>query len=147
MGSNLFPNRDRLFWVITIAVGLAAVFMIFLANEQFYQDFQTYFSTPAAPRRPAAYGARLTIDFNNGQTRAFAGEIEPGMTVLSALRASEIAGAFSALTDERGRVVEIAGLKNRGAARWQVYLNELPLGDLPGHIEIQTGDVIVFRYE
>jgi len=138
---------EPIHWYLLVGVATAAAAVIFFGNDSFYRDFTGYFAPPPTVREVSNGAARLTLDFGNGKRRAFAGTVESGMTILSALRAAEIAGRFSAFTDERGTLVEVAGIRNNAAGRWRVYRNNVAVGDLPGHTEIQPGDRIVLRYE
>lgn len=138
----------RLYWAFTVLAFSVATALILAEQAAFDRDFQTYFSTLPAPRRDSpSRPVRVTIDFGNGKKRAFEGGVETGMTIISALRASEAAGRFEARLDERGGVVRIAELERSGLKQWRVYLNSAAIQDLPGHIEIRSGDRIVFRYE
>lgn len=143
--ANLHKS-EFLYWAIVIAVFLAAVAAIFYENEVFYQEFLGYFSF-SSPTPALFHPARVTIDFGNGKKRAFEGRVESGMTIFSALRASQDAGGFEIITDNRGRVVAVNGVKNVREKQWGLYMNGVSITTLPGNIEIQPGDRIVFRYE
>lgn len=147
MASGLSNERERLYWLIVVGVFVIAVTVIFFQNDTFYRDFQSYAPSTPMPSPAEFRLARLTIDFGDGSRRAFAGPTAEGMTILSALRLSASAGRFAAVADERGTVVAIAGLRNSRIRRWQVYLNDTPAADLPGHIELAPGDRIAIRYE
>lgn len=136
---------QRFAWAAAVGAFLIAVAVIFFQNEAFYRDFQDYISLSVPPASPPR--ARLTIDFGNGQKRAFEGQANAGMTALAALRVSQAAGGFEAVTSQRGEVVRIADVANSAAKRWRIYVNGTPTADLPGHTEIQPGDRITFRYE
>lgn len=139
-------RQQGLYWTIAVAVFLAAVAVIFFQNEAFYRDFLGYFSfAPSVVSQPRT--ARLTIDFGDGTKRAFEGQVAGGMTIISALRVSQAAGQFEAVTDNRGQVIDIAGVKNGNKKRWEVYRNGDAVAELPGHVEIRPGDKLVFRYE
>ncbi|MBI2055750.1 MAG: hypothetical protein HYT42_02570 [Candidatus Sungbacteria bacterium] len=140
--------RLIIFVVIVLAFLIAAA-LIFSWNSSFNSDFQNYFSSPFSPGEssPDVRG-RLVIDFGNGRKRAFEGEVRLGMTVLLALRAAEKAGNFKTVLDERGRIVDIAGVKNNSEKRWRTDLNGLPVnnGSL-NKTAVSAGDKIIFRYE
>ncbi|OHA08384.1 MAG: hypothetical protein A3B37_01620 [Candidatus Sungbacteria bacterium RIFCSPLOWO2_01_FULL_59_16] len=142
-------RRDLACWVITVAVAGLAFSAIQYQREAFSRDYDRYISglTAPIPRSKPARPTRLTIDFGNGTKRAFEGEAQVGMTALSALRASQEAGTFGVRTDDRGRVLEIAGIAAGGGREWRILLNGSPIQDLPGHVEIKPGDKILFRYE
>ena len=135
------------YWVIVMGGFLGAVALIFFENDSFYRDFTGYFdsSPPLAIREFRA--ARVTIDFGNGTKRAFEGESQAGMTILSALRLSGDVGQFKTATNERGAIVAIAGVGNAMGKRWRVYRNGAAVEDLPGHIGVEAGDRIMLRYE
>lgn len=136
---------------VAVAAFLAAVAAIFSWNNSFYHDMASYFAdAPSSSKngRVAVNGRGiLGVDFGNGQRRAFAGDIYTGMTILAALRAAENVGSFQVKTDDRGAVVEIAGVKNNGRKRWRMYVNGDPLSELPGNLEIRDGDKVMFKYE
>lgn len=140
-------SYQRLYWVIALAAFLAGVAVIFVQNDAFYGEFQRYFS--ALPEQPQGPGrtVRLTIDFGDGRKRAFVGTSADGMTVLAALRAAAEAGRFAVSTDARGRLADVAGYRAGGGRRWAAYRNDLPLQDLPGHVEVGPGDRVLLRYE
>lgn len=144
---RVLREHNSAYWVIAGAGFLAAVAFIFFQNEAFYRDFLQYASVPPSPPAAEFRAARLTIDFGNGTKRAFEGESDNGMTILSALRLSGEAGQFESMADARGQIVSIAGVKNGSGKRWRAYRNGVAATDLPGHIEVQPGDRIVFRYE
>lgn len=148
---KLGKSSANLFYLsLVIAAFLLALVLIFSWNNSFYYDMQSYATSPSlAPLgsvKPAGLG-RLLIDFGNGEKLAFEGEVRVGMTVLSALRAAESAGSFKILTDERGRVVEIDGVKNNSHRRWRALLNGSLVADPPGGTAISAGDKISFKYE
>lgn len=126
---------------------MGAVALIFFQNDAFYRDFTGYFASSSPPLVRQFRSARVTIDFGNGTKRAFEGESQAGMTIISALRLSGDAGQFKITTDERGAIVSIAGVRNASGKRWRVYRNGLIGEDLPGHIGIEAGDRITLRYE
>lgn len=133
-------------WTIFLAAFFLALGFIFFENDLFYRDFAEYFSS-FAPPAPEVSPTRVTIDFGNGKRRAFEGEVERGTTAVLALRASEAAGGFHAVTDDHGRIVSIAGVKNDDGRKWRAYRNNAFVGDIPGNVEIGPGDRITFRYE
>ena len=140
-------DRSRTYLAITVAAFLGAAWLMVSQYNAFVSDFERYVTLmgplEAAPPKPV----RVTIDFGNGTKRAFLGETEKGMTILSALRASGEAGRFEAATDDRGKLLAIAGIGAAGKGGWGVYLNGTSVDDLPGHVEIGPGDKIEFRYE
>ncbi len=143
------PAKTVLPWLAVAAAFIAAVGVIFTANDSLQSEHHKNFSalpTPAIQElRPQT--VRLQIEFANGRKRAFRGQAQAGMTVLSALRASAEAGGFSVRTDERGLIVEIGNDRNSAAQRWAFFLNAERRADLAGHVELKAGDKMVFRYE
>ena len=131
---------------VLLVVFAAAVALIFAANNAFYRDYAAYF-TPPPPAPPPAPVTRLVIDFGNGTKRAFLGPVEPEMTIVTALRASELAGNFSTSFNGRGEVLAIAGVKALGNKRWNLYVNGTLLRTPPGEFDVRSGDRITFRYE
>lgn len=138
--------KDRTRLAVVLVVFAAAVALIFAANNAFFRDYQAYF-TPPSPAPPPAPVTRLVIDFGNGQKRAFLGPVEPEMTIVTALRASGIAGNFSASFNGQGRVLAIAGVQAFEPERWNVYVNGALLSTPPGEFDVRSGDRILFRYE
>lgn len=137
---------------IAVLVFLAVLTLIFSWNDAFYSDYQIYFSSldlspSAASVRISNNVGHVTIDFGNGRMRAFEGQVQSGMTILSALNVSSRAGKFDAKADERGRIVNIDGVKNNSGKRWQTYLNETIVHSEPADTLIRGGDDIAFRFE
>lgn len=147
----LGKEPSNLFYIgLVVAAFLFAVVLIFSWNDSFYYDMQAYSiglsSIPTKPGGASGLG-RVVIDFGNGKKRSFEGEVKVGMTVLSALRAAEGAGNFRTLTNGRGGIIDIAGVKNNSHRRWRVWLNGVSLAQLPGETAISAGDRILFKYE
>ncbi len=143
------PDRRLLYWCIVGIVSVAAALVIFLENNSFYWESEGYFSMPdSSPiASKSAPPTRVTIDWGGTARRAFQGSVEDGMTALSALRASALAGGFLVRTDEQGRLIAI-GEAGAGAGReWRMYVNDAEVYDLPGHVAIRPGDKVTFRYE
>lgn len=138
-------HPSRLYWSITIGFTLIVVVVVFFENEAFYREFLAISARPA-PAPGFTASARLTIDFGDGTKRAFEGQAD-NLTILSALRVSQQAGKFDVRTDRQGAVTAIAGVENSGLRRWQAYRNGRALDDMPGHVEVQAGDRVTFRYE
>lgn len=145
MGSGKKPH-EKIYWLIFLASFLAAALFIFFQNESFYRDYIKIFSPPSS-ETPQLKPVRLTIDFNNGEKRAFEGRAASGMTIVSALRVAQNVGRFAVAIDKGGRITDIAGVKNNAGKNWDIYVNKALISDLPGHIEIKPGDGIVFKYE
>lgn len=144
---GILREHHPAYWVIAGAGFLAAVALIFFENDAFYRDFLEYVRTSPPPPIAGFHTARITLDFSNGSKRAFEGESRAGMTILSALRLAGEAGRFGIVTDERGQIVAVAGVKNGARKQWRAYRNGAAATDLPGHTEIKAGDRIVLRYE
>lgn len=136
-------------WAALGAVLIALAALLFFTRSPLRLNFLKYAASPSGeqPARQSRNSAQLNIDFGNGKIRAFKGEVETGMTIISALRIAGEIGRFDAVTDERGRVVNIDGFKADGAKHWQAYVNSRPADGLPGHIELRPGDRIILRYE
>lgn len=143
-------TQSRIYFGVAVALFIAATMLIFAWNDSFYSDFEFYFTgiedNKVSSKRMPPVGL-LGIDFGNGQRRAFEGPVENGMTAVAALRAATRVGKLEVATDERGRVTNIAGVKNNGEKRWRVYLNGATIADLPGNILVKGGDRVMFRYE
>lgn len=142
-------QRHTARWAALGAGLIALAALLSFARLPLHLDFLKYAAPQSGeqPERQSGNSARLNIDFGNGKIRAFKGEVETGMTIISALRIAGEIGRFDAVTDERGWVVDIDGFKAGDAKRWQAYVNNRPADDLPGHIEIKPGDKITLRYE
>lgn len=141
------PDRSRTYLAITVVAFLGAAWLVVSQYNAFVSDFARYFTFVEPPKSAPLQSVRVTIDFGNGTKRAFLGETEGGMTILSALRASGEAGRFEAATDVRGNLLAIAGIGAAGPKGWRVYLNGAGVDDFPGHVEVGPGDKIEFRYE
>ncbi len=144
---RILQQHHNGYWVIVVGGFLGAVALIFFQNDAFYRDFTGYFTLSPPPPARQFRSARVTIDFGNGTKRAFEGESQAGMTILSALRLSGDTGRFKIATDERGAILSIAGVRNALGKRWRVYRNDSMVQDLPGHIGVAAGDRITLRYE
>ncbi len=137
-------------WVMLGAILIVLAVLMLFAGSPARLGFLKYAYTPSSGGQPAEQRnnrAQLSIDFGNGKVRAFKGEVETGMTIISALRIAGEVGRFDAVTDDRGQVVNIDGFKNDGTKHWGVYVNSQPASDLPGHVELKAGDRITLRYE
>lgn len=145
----LFDQKTFVYWVLLFAVFFSAVVGIIMATNSFSDDYWRYFSnqTPATISKPPAETVHLQIEFGNGKKRAFRGRNAEGLTALAALRMAGQVGNFGVETDERGELVKIADIKSVKGQEWKFLLNGQPARDLPGHIEISSGDRVVFRYE
>ena len=143
------PPKDRLYLALTLVAFALAVAVIFAANDAFYRDFQRTFShMPSVSHLSATANiVRVTIYFGEDRRRAFEGQASSDMTALAALRASAEAGQFELALDDRGRVVEIAGVRNRAGKIWQFDINGSPASSLPGETDLSGGERISFRYE
>ena len=143
-------KRDsKVYLGVAVAAFLGAVILIFSWNNSFYSDMYSYYASvppSAGVSKPAAKG-RIGVDFGNGERRAFEGRLYTGMTILAALREAEQVGNFKTQTDERGKIVGIAGVKNNGRKNWRMYVNSIPVSEFPGRMDIKSGDNVIFRYE
>lgn len=135
------------YWVIALLGFTAAVALIFFQNEAFYRDFIGYFSGQSQLDIRKFRHASLTIDFGDGRKRAFRGETESGMTILSALRRSSEVGGFKNAVNKGGVITAVGDVVNSGNKQWRAYRNGMPVAGLPGHEEIWPGDKIILRYE
>lgn len=142
-------QRHTARWAALGAILIALAALLFFSKSPLRLNFLKYAVSPSGeqPAPQSRNSAQLNIDFGNGKIRAFKGDVETGMTIISALRIAGEIGRFDAVMDERGRVVDIDGFKAGDAKRWQAYVNNRPASDLPGHIEIKPGDKITLRYE
>lgn len=139
-------NNGKIYWTVLIAFFFGALAFIFYENELFYRDYAGYFYMPLRP--PSQFPpVRVTIDFPGGQKRAFEGQVASNITIIAALRAAQYAGRFEVEIDQRGRVTAINGIRNSSGRSWEVYVNKMPISDLPGHIEVGPGDKVVFEYK
>lgn len=146
MSSERKIRRDRIFWFITVGAVSVAVALIAFEYERFRRDMQRYAASPPlllSLRHPV----RLTIDFGGGVRRAFLGEVQPGMTLVSALRAAADVGRMEFTLDKGGAVVAIGGIAAGTGGRWRAYRNGTAVADLPGGIDIRPGDQIILRRE
>lgn len=142
---NHFPH-ERIRWYLLGGAAAVAAAVMFFENDRFYKDFREYATLPSGDQSWEDT-ARFTLDFGDGRRRTFVGTVASGMTILSTLRAAEVTGRFSAVTDARGTLVEIAGIRSSHSRQWQAYRNNAPVADLLGHVEVQPGDRIMLRYE
>jgi len=145
-------NPGGLYTAVAVLVFLAALALIFSWNDAFYSDYQIYLSstTPSSSAtggRQVKSTGRVIIDFGNGRLRAFEGEVQSGMTILSVLNIASQVGKFDAKTDGQGVVVNIDGVKNNNGKRWQAYLNESLVRGEPASTPVRAGDDIAFRFE
>ena len=80
--------------------------------------------------------AELTIDFGDGNKRAFEGEIVENETPVDALNQASKAGNFSS--------EEIILNKDKS---WHWYLNDKKMGNLTDRVILKSNDKILVKYE
>ena len=142
-----FWQKNAVKWVILLAVFFGTVAVIFVLNDDFYNDYRSYLDiVPLKPRERSAM-VRVTIDFGNGKKRAFEGEATSAMSAAEALRASQEAGKFSLKITLSGEITEIDRVRAASGKKWQWYLNsnlqEKPVLD----VEVRGGDKVLIKYE
>jgi hypothetical protein len=135
---SLIPNKmnhtvvkNYWFWVVVILVAFTFFF---------------YLPLPGSDKP-----ARFTIEFGNGNVRAFEGPTVKGMTILQALLSASYGGGFDFKysLDKNGDInlAAINGAVN-GQKNWHFYLNGKPIeaGEI-ARTKIKAGDSIEARYE
>lgn len=80
--------------------------------------------------------AELTIDFGDGNKRAFEGEIVENETLIDALNQASKAGNFSS--------EEIILNKDKS---WHWYLNDEKMDNLTDRVVLKSNDKILVKYE
>lgn len=126
--------KNYWFWVAAIVVG--AVFIFYFR-----------FDLPSA-----ATQAGMTIYFENGETRKFAGPVESDMTILEALYSASVNNGFDFRysIDKNGvlQIAKIGSAINFGNRSWHFYLNgrQVDTGNI-NNIKIKVGDSIEVKYE
>jgi len=104
-----------------------------------------YLSLSSAPK--IIGGASLTIDFGNGEKRAFEGGIIKNETLIDVLNQAARAGDFSYKLNEESDLASIGGLVGGGKKSWHWYLNEKKINRQPGEITVKPNDRILIKYE
>ena len=95
--------------------------------------------------------ARLTLNFGNGTSREFRGEIVPSMSALDALTYAASAGNIPVeyVNGNEGMIVRRVGEKQTGVLnkQWRLYVNgHYAQGD-PATYTVNPMDGIEWRYE
>lgn len=134
--------------LITLAVllGLILIFQFFLSNTFLFNYKEKQNNVLLA-----AKSADLVVEYGSGKSRRFSGEVVDGMTVLSAILATDAGAAlkFKYKTDNRSVIINsldgYPGAKHKGS--WSVSINRQPI-DLSkiNQTEVKSGDLIEFKF-
>lgn len=143
-----FFEKKEVGWVLILAVFFGTVFIIFVSNDFFYSDFNSYFTLqPTRSRENIALPVRVVMDFGNGKKRAFEAATALPLGAAEALRGAQEAGNFSLNIALSGEITEIDKVRSGRAKRWQWYINgvrqERPILDGV----IRGGDTLLVKYE
>ena len=92
-------------------------------------------------------GASLTVDFGNGERRAFEGSIIENETLIDVLNQAARAGEFSYKLNGGTDLASIGELANDGKKSWHWYLNGEKINKRPSEITVKPGSNILIKYE
>lgn len=129
--------KNYLWSVLVFATGLALIFILPIGDYG----------------REAGLSGKLVIDFGNGQTRVFSGEVVPSTTFLVALYSSSVQGGFGFryVADDAGniKVYSIQDVVNKGwDGTWHFYLNHhRVLESNLGRTDLRGGDVAEAKFQ
>ena len=99
-------------------------------------------------RAPKIIGeASLTIDFGNGEKRAFEGEVVEGETLVHALGQAAKAGNFSYKLDGKNNLAAIDDFSVSKNKSWLWYLNGEKINKPINEISLKSGDKILIKHE
>jgi len=91
--------------------------------------------------------AELTIDFGNGNKRAFEGDIVENETPADALSQASKVGGFSYKIDEKSNLYAINNFADGKDKTWNLYLNDKKINGLVGGVVLKSNDKILVKYE
>ncbi|OGD24800.1 hypothetical protein A2819_00970 [Candidatus Azambacteria bacterium RIFCSPHIGHO2_01_FULL_40_24] len=91
--------------------------------------------------------ANLTIDFGNGNKRAFEGNIVENETLIDVLNQAARAGEFSYKLNGKNNLDSISQLANNNQKSWQWYLNGEKINKQPGEITVKSDNNVLIKYE
>ena len=89
----------------------------------------------------------LTIDFGNGEKRAFEGDVVENETLLDALILTSKAGNFRYNLDERSNLAAIESFVKNSKKSWYWYLNGKKNSKSLNEIFLKADDNILIKYE
>ena len=89
----------------------------------------------------------LTIDFGNGEKRAFEGDIVENETVLDALILVSKAGDFRYKLDKKMNLAAIETFTATGGKTWQWYINDKKVAKPLNETILKADDRILIKYE
>ncbi len=91
--------------------------------------------------------ASLTVDFGNGEKRAFEGSIIENETLVDVLNQAAKAGNFSYKLDEKNNLAAIDNFKSNKNKSWRWYLNDEQVNKPINEINLKSGDKILIKHE
>lgn len=125
---------------------LSAVSFLILSGFLIFQF--SYLKSGLKTQSPKIIGrASLTIDFGNGEKRAFEGEIAEGETLVHALGQAAKAGNFSYKLDEKNNLAAIDDFSGGKNKSWFWYLNGEKISKPINEISLKSGDKILIKHE
>ena len=91
--------------------------------------------------------ANLTVDFGDGERRAFEGSIIENETLIDVLNQAARAGEFSYKLNGKTDLASIGELADDGKKSWHWYLNGEKINKRPSEITVKPGSNILIKYE
>ncbi|MDO8443463.1 MAG: hypothetical protein Q7S78_00510 [Candidatus Azambacteria bacterium] len=91
--------------------------------------------------------AELTIDFGDGNKRAFEGGIVANETLVDALNQASRVGNFSYKIDDKNNLSAINNFTSGKDKTWRWYLNDKKIDSLTDGIVLKSNDKILVKYE
>lgn len=128
---------------------IAAVLLLILSGGAIFWSFNVKNNNSVSQALPPKIigQAALTIDFGNGERRAFEGDIVENETLIGVLTQASKAGDFSYKLDKKSDLAAIEEFTTDGKKSWHWYLNGKKIDKLPSETIIEDGDKILIMYE
>lgn len=129
------------YWILIGAAAFITLGVTLSVNRELDRT-NGLLATPPSPLLNSAKEARIELDFNNGDRRMFAGELDADYPLKTAVQSAAEEGNFT-YRIKNGRVEELAGVK--GA--WRVYKNGELVEEPVDQLVIKSGDHYKFSVE
>ncbi|MEK7647207.1 MAG: hypothetical protein AAB378_02420 [Patescibacteria group bacterium] len=89
----------------------------------------------------------LIIDYGNGNTRKFKGDVEAESVKAWDLLQQASAAGVSVQIEKYFLPRSIDGVTNNGDKKWILYINDSRQDKGPFEARVQKGDIVTFKYE
>lgn len=126
---------------------MAAAVLLLVLSGFLVSRFSIRSILPQAQAPQIIGKAVLTIDFGNGEKRAFEGNIIENEILVGVLTQASKAGNFSYKLDQKNNLAAIEEFIADGKKSWHWYLNGKKINKPLSEIIIKDGDDILIKYE